>query len=356
VFAENCRSYETSATIQCGALSGIDELLKQRDVNAAALFERMGVDPSGLDNPDARIDHRRYVELLESAARVSHDETLGLRLGYQQPLSSLGTLSNVLLGATDIKSAIQAVITHLPMHQEGARLELSLDGEQAVLSYSVRDPGLLEYRQDAELSVARILRFAHAMVGGPRGCAPSAVYFEHPAPRDTSVHRRLFGAPVYFSRGRHGIAFPREFLNQRVTAAVLQGTPTPVLAPSSQTKGPHLDLAGELRLHIVRAMRQGHVSICDCAAAFGLSTRTFQRRLTTAGVLFESLVDSTRYELARIYLKQAHLSLTEIGHLLGYAELSTFSRAFRRWSGCSPQTFRRGHHEQERGVAISRAA
>jgi len=66
-----------------------------------------------------------------------------------------------------------------------------------------------------------------------------------------------------------------------------------------------------------------------------------QRRLAAAGVVFEELVESTRFELASHYLKQAHLSLTEIGYLLGYAELSTFSRAFRRWLGCSPQTFRR---------------
>jgi AraC-like DNA-binding protein len=57
---------------------------------------------------------------------------------------------------------------------------------------------------------------------------------------------------------------------------------------------------------------------------------------------FDKLLETTRYELALHYLKQDHLSVTEIGSLLGYAELSTFSRAFRRWSGSSPLAFRSG--------------
>jgi len=96
-----------------------------------------------------------------------------------------------------------------------------------------------------------------------------------------------------------------------------------------------------MRRHITRVIRHGQTSINECAAAFGWHVRTFQRRLKAAGVTYDELLETTRHDLAVHYLKHRHLSLTEIGGLLGYAERSTFSRAFRRWSGCSPQAFRR---------------
>ena len=337
--AESFQRRDAAPTIRCGALSGLDGFLRRSGVQTPALCERAGVDPLALGDPDSRMEVRSYVALLESAARQSHDDSLGLRLGYQQPLTTVGVLSSMYLQACDVGAAIQCGIDHLPLHQEGARLKLSLEGPHAVLSYSVRDPGLLDYRQDAELSVAKMLRFARA-IAGTSDWSPVAVYFEHPAPRDTSEHRKLFGAPVYFSQACNGIVFPKELLNHRISGGHSGVAPAPVDPVAQQAGCTQLDLAGELRLHIVQALRQGHISIDDCAAAFGLGTRTLQRRLAAAGVVFEELVESTRFELARHYLKQAHLSLTEIGYLLGYAELSTFSRAFRRWSGRSPRAFR----------------
>jgi len=338
--AESFQRRDMGPTIRCGALSGLDGFLQRSGVKTPALCERAGVNPLDLGDPDSRMEVRRYVALLESAARQSDDDSLGLRLGYQQPLTTVGVLSDMYLRASDVGAAIQCGIDHLPLHQEGARLKLSLEGPHAILSYAVRDPGLLDYRQDAELSVAKMLRFARA-IAGRSDWSPAAVYFEHPAPRDTSEHRKLFGAPVYFSQACNGIVFPKELLNHRINCSHSGIAPAPVELVAQQANDTHLDLAGELRLHIVRALRLGHVSIDDCAAAFGLGTRTLQRRLAAAGVVFEELVESTRFELASHYLKQAHLSLTEIGYLLGYAELSTFSRAFRRWSGRSPRAFRR---------------
>jgi AraC-like DNA-binding protein len=340
MLAEKFHKFESSATIRCGALSGIDAVLKRRGLNTPAVCEQAGVDPGVLSDPDLRFEVRRYVEFLESAARMCQDDELGLRLGYQQPLSTMGALSDMFLAAPDVKSAIRVGIDYMPMHQEGARLELSVEGGLAILSYSVRDPGLLEYRQDAELSVAKMLRFARA-IARRSDWAPSAVFFEHPAPPDTTVHLKIFGAPVYFSQPQNGIAFPRELLQMRTAGGAQRNTPMPAKAMSLWVSKPQRDLLGELRLHVMRALRQGQTSIDECAAAFGLSRRTFQRRLSAEGVLFEQLVEGIRYELACHYLKQSHLSLTEIGYLLGYAELSSFSRAFRRWSGTCPHEFRR---------------
>ncbi|HWY24103.1 MAG TPA: helix-turn-helix transcriptional regulator, partial [Nevskia sp.] len=101
------------------------------------------------------------------------------------------------------------------------------------------------------------------------------------------------------------------------------------------------DLLARVRQHILRGLRAGPVSIEAVAASLDLSERTLQRRLGECGATFNELIEGMRFELSQRYLRQDHLSLTEIGYLLGYSELSAFSRAFRRWAGVSPIEFRK---------------
>jgi AraC-like DNA-binding protein len=72
-----------------------------------------------------------------------------------------------------------------------------------------------------------------------------------------------------------------------------------------------------------------------------MSVRTLQRRLTAEDVTFEDLVDRVRRDLAERHLSESALSIAEIGYLLGYSEPAAFHRAFKRWTGNTPQVFRR---------------
>ena len=67
---------------------------------------------------------------------------------------------------------------------------------------------------------------------------------------------------------------------------------------------------------------------------------SIQRELARVGLTYKTLVQTIRRDLAFAYLRQRHLPLSEIAFLLGYSELSAFSRAVRRWTGRSPKTVR----------------
>ena len=71
-----------------------------------------------------------------------------------------------------------------------------------------------------------------------------------------------------------------------------------------------------------------------------MSTSAIQRNLAWEGLSYTELVEEVRKALAEMYFKQRNLSLSEIAYLLGYSELSAFSRAFRRWTGHSPREYR----------------
>jgi AraC-like DNA-binding protein len=332
------RQSGSAATIRAAALGGLDRILAHRGIRLASLCERLGIDPAHLRDGESRLPVGRFVELLELAATQAKDDALGLRLCSRQPLSVLGAIADIYLQSPDCLTAIQAGISSMSLHQEGATLELTIDGRHAVCAYTVRSPYLIDCRQDAELAIARMLRFGRAIARRP-DWVPTAVYFEHPPPRNVAEHRRVFGAPIYFSQSCNGLVFPKVLLQQPVNGGS-RSSPTWRLPVHTPRPLP-LDLPDQMRRHMTRVIRHGRTSINECAAAFGWHVRTFQRRLKAAGVTYDELLETTRRDLAVHYLKQRHLSLTEIGSLLGYAELSTFSRAFRRWSGCSPQAYRR---------------
>ena len=78
----------------------------------------------------------------------------------------------------------------------------------------------------------------------------------------------------------------------------------------------------------------------EVAEKLGLSSWSLQRRLREESISFTALVDNVRCEMATHYLQNRQLSISEMALLLGYSEVSAFSRAFRRWFGISPRQWR----------------
>ena len=100
-------------------------------------------------------------------------------------------------------------------------------------------------------------------------------------------------------------------------------------------------LTGKVRAAIHLLLSNGEPALETVAENLGLSAWTLQRRLREHNVSFSVLVDNVRSELATHYLQQKSLSVSAMAMLLGYSEVSAFSRACRRWFGISPRQWRR---------------
>ena len=99
-----------------------------------------------------------------------------------------------------------------------------------------------------------------------------------------------------------------------------------------------------LRIHAARAPLAEDVSLERIAHDLRVAPASIQRELSGQGLTYKEAVEVTRQSLARMYLDQHQLPLTEIALLLGYSELSAFTRAFTRWTGASPRAYRKQGH------------
>ena len=100
------------------------------------------------------------------------------------------------------------------------------------------------------------------------------------------------------------------------------------------------DVAESVRRAVEELLGSGEVSLGRIARDMATSPRSLQRRLAREETHFGAVVDQVREKLARHHLRNKQRTTTEVALLLGFADLSSFSRAFKRWTGESPAAFR----------------
>jgi AraC-like DNA-binding protein len=101
------------------------------------------------------------------------------------------------------------------------------------------------------------------------------------------------------------------------------------------------ELEQRVRERIRSQLASGSARKGAIARELGLSPRTLDRALARRGTSFRLLVDDVRRELAERCLREGRSSLGEIARSLGYADPANFTRAFRRWAGQNPLSYRR---------------
>jgi AraC-like DNA-binding protein len=99
---------------------------------------------------------------------------------------------------------------------------------------------------------------------------------------------------------------------------------------------------------LLRLLADGEATLGRAASVLHLAPRTLQRRLAKHGLSWQQWLDRNREQLARQYLQDPGLGLSDIALLLGFSEQSAFNRAFRRWVGVSPGRYRRDPNSVQR--------
>jgi AraC-like DNA-binding protein len=169
------------------------------------------------------------------------------------------------------------------------------------------------------------------------------VQFAHRAPVHTAEHVRIFGAPLSFGSEANTLVIDRAFIDRQVPAADERLYPILRRYLDRVVKEmPREDRTlSSIRQVIGDSIREGDPKLDDVARKVTMSTRTLQRRLKEQGVDFKGLVDDTRRRLSLNYLADSAHTPADVAYLLGYSEVSAFNRAFKRWTGTTPSSYRR---------------
>ena len=348
---QDATSQGLPTTMGFAAKQAIDAL-RRRNVATAPVLREAGISERDLaaSSPlNHRISAMGQSRLLDCAAEAIEDTAFGLHLAEQADLRNAGIFFYVISAAENLGEALALLARYSRIANEAVRVKLSATPEGLVVEIGFVGLPRPLGRQGAEFQMAVALRGLRELTG--RDIRPIRVAFAHSRNADLPEFARFFGCPVEFGRAvDEGVASDLfEFSNDAAAAPLL--THDPKLFAALE---PFCDMAAKERRTASDTLRaavekeaekllpHGKAQKRTVARALGVSARTFSRRLALEGTTYDEVVDQLRRSLALQYLKEPGMSLAQIAWLLGYEGSTSFSHAFKRWTGHSPSMARKG--------------
>lgn len=306
------------------------------------LLRELGRTRDELSDPSARLGISRFTALCERAVELSGEPGLGFVMAAQAPISRFGPLGFAILASQNLREALQLVERFCPIITTALRYELREEHGDA----------LLELHEQCDLGAARELIILSVS---------TAVWLLGVKLTDRELPARIvqfaFAEPEYFARCAAGVPYRVQFeagVNRmRFDAALLELpiTSADAFALRSAVAQCERELLACSEQHSLAARVRAALwdgdrlqSPRQLARGLGMAERTLKRRLAEQGTSYTQLLEAERLQRARELLR-GEASIDAIAETLGYSDAANFTRAFRRWTGKSPRTFRRGGYQ-----------
>jgi len=312
--------------------------LAARGLDAERLAHEAGIDPTALQAPDARVPRAALTRLWQLAVEATGDPCFGLTAPRFATQTSFHALGYAMLASATLKEAFERLIRYRRLIGDVVQLSLTEHGNRYRFTIDVSAPPGAPY-EAVDAFTAVTVRQARLLYGD-RSFSPLAVILQRPEPPDPSPFHRLFRVEVAFSQPFNALEFARADMERRLPAANAE-----LARQNEQVLVRYLARLQKARLssrveeEMLSAFPDGAPSKQAIARKLGMSPRNLQRYLAAEGTSFKDLMNKARVALARNYVEERRLSITEIAFVLGFADTSTFSRAFKRWTGLSPRDY-----------------
>ncbi len=315
-----------------GALAGLVKgYCLQQGISPPKACEQYG--------PGDRMPFIIWQQILHEVARQDGRIALGLAIAQNVEPGHVGILAYLGLSCDTLGEALQRFEHYHRLAYDGNHMQIR--NIMGVLDISWSDDAGRPGQLVDETAIGILFRIMTQLVA-PNPLALVAVKFVNAPPASTRAYQQFFGCPVSFNTARTGIQIRAEYLAlplarhdaalriilDRQAEALLAELPQPNMFDQS------------LQQHLIKAVHEGQVQIEQVAQQFGLSPRALQRRLMARGYTYQQRLAQVRQTLAEQYLHDSSLTLADIALLLGYSEQSAFQRAFKQWTGKTPNQCR----------------
>lgn len=317
---------------------GVVDFCLSRGVSRDGLLTAAGIPPALVTVPGSRVTAEQAFALWGAAGRATGDPQLAEHVANFLPFGSYRIADYLLVTGATPRDALQKFIRSFPLVNGAFQLQLASSKAGTHLElhspYDAEGPSRFYVEFIFAMIFAR-LRFA---AGGD--WRPKEVWFAHPSPPGIGAHHSSFGCRVRFNAPINQLVLDSNFAamvlpnGDAMLSEILDHYGQSLLKQSAKD-----DFLSDVRKVLGDGLSRGDVHIEATARKLALSGRSLQRQLQGRGTSYRDELDRLRRDLALDLLPRTQVH--EVSRLLQFSELSSFYRAFRRWTGKTPQAYRR---------------
>lgn len=319
------------------------DAVREKGFEVVELLDAVGLDGNEFLAPNERHAVDVVSDLWRCAVRTSGNPSIGIDAVRYVNSTTFQALGYSVLASATLRKAFERYARFGRIIISNAHLELKKEGEQTHLLYEM-GRGYSRLPDEAiDAVIAQAVQTARYLTRS--SVNPVSVALRRPKPDHTKPFEDFFRAPILFSAETDALVFDSELLDRQLrsgnevladqTDDIAQKTVDGIDRESAST--PTID---RVRKWLIDALPEGEPTQLAASRTMGMSLRSLQRHISDEGGTFRDLVKQVRIELSHEYLLDDCLSILEISALVGFNGSSSFSHAFRNWTGMTPTAFR----------------
>jgi AraC-like DNA-binding protein len=310
----------------------------QRDISPEVLCKLANITQKELQNKEKPLTQKQVTDAWVNAIHLSRDDHFGLHFGESLQLSALGVVGEIIKSSGTVGEAITIASSLVHLLTDSFKLEIKHDADLFTVHFIPQVPNWQNLPSVSQTLDLLMVFTVHEMDGLMlKKIKPVKVNYARSID-NIGDFERVMRCKAIAINDECSIAFDQRYWDEPIITANYEWQ-NMLLQKIQPLKEPATDkhtLHKRIYNYLLENSYLGMVSLEDISSNFNLSARTIQRKLKEEGVNFQLITDDVRKALAINYLKAGDVPVKQISYMLGYNELSAFTRTFKRWTGVTP--------------------
>jgi AraC-like DNA-binding protein len=324
-------------TLMAGPVTAIAKALEYKGLDSRSVFHELGVRQAIRNEPTDRMSVSATAALLRHCAEVTCDPYFGLTVAKFIRVSNIHALGYALLASKTLLDFCLRLERYFALVTQSVTLRVEREPHEIALRFHP----LIRIAGEAEDGWTAFMLHLMRLLYRP-DFSPSRVGFRHPCPLEgPGPYVACFGVLPSFEQPELVVGFSAAVMEESLSGASLElAQYNDTIARDYLARLNKADIVNRVRVKIIERLSSGDCNRRKVARDLGMSERTLHHKLAQYNASFQTLLDEIRKELALGYLADRAISVTETTFLLGFSDVSNFTRAFKRWTGTSPTMYR----------------
>jgi len=314
--------------------------LKQHGISTQDLLAGSGIAEEMLFDPEQLLPYRATLSILQRACTISPIPHLGFSIGAKQTPSGWGMLGYGINCCATVEDALNMAVQY---HRVSSTfVEAELRRKDDLLYWISRPPVDLGMALPCviEEEFASLCRSTPLLTGQKPRLLEA--HFQYPEPDYVALYHEVFDCPLIFSSDTNQLVLSADILQQ----PILQANPLSVAAAERlciEFLAAHpttADLVMDVR-QLILEQQHGYLDEESIAEKLNITSRTLRNRLSRLGTSYQTILNDLKEQVARNDLLKSSLTIADIADRTGFSDSRSLRRAFKKWTGMTPDEFRR---------------